>query len=150
MVTVNLQGELIDGSGTPSRELPTHLAIYKLSSDVHGVFHSHSPWSIACASYFDAIPTETFHAKSKLGKIPILSLPNESTQELLGEVETLLTANPGLSAFVQARHGIFSLAKTITLAEHNAELVEETSQVALLTAILSNAMPRHKEESVKE
>jgi ribulose-5-phosphate 4-epimerase/fuculose-1-phosphate aldolase len=36
---------------------------------------------------------------------------------------------------VQARHGIFALAATITLAEHHAELVEETAKIGWLVAL---------------
>ena len=50
-------------------------------------------------------------------------------------VETLLKAHAGLKAFVQAKHGIFSLAPTITLAEHHAELVEETAQIGWLVEL---------------
>ena len=75
LITVTLDGEYVDGGGVPSKELATHLAIYKLRPDVHGVFHSHSPWAIACANFNDTIPTVTLHAKSKRGHIPILRLP---------------------------------------------------------------------------
>ena len=47
LVTVTLDGEIVDGDGMPSQELATHLLIYKLRSDVQGIFHSHSPWTIA-------------------------------------------------------------------------------------------------------
>ena len=47
-------------------------------------------------------------------------------------VENLLTEKPQLGAFVQSGHGIFGLGKDIIQAEHNAELVEETAQIALL------------------
>ena len=93
----------------PSQELATHLAIYKQRPDVQGVFHSHSPWAILCASLGDAIPTVTLHAKSKLGRIPVLRLSDESTQANLSAIEALLTADPNLRVFVQDRHGISAL-----------------------------------------
>jgi ribulose-5-phosphate 4-epimerase/fuculose-1-phosphate aldolase len=50
-------------------------------------------------------------------------------------VATLLEANPDLKAFIQAKHGIFAMARTITLAEHHAELVEETAQIGWLVEL---------------
>ena len=135
LITVTLAGEIVAGDGPPSRELETHLLIYKLRPDVHGVFHCHSPWAILCASLGDTIPTATLHAKTKLGRIPVLKLPGESTPANLPVVEALLRADRNLRAFVQDRHGIFSFANSLELARYNAELVEETAQIAWSMAL---------------
>lgn len=135
LVTVNLNGEIIEGPGKPSREIRTHLAIYRLRPDVHGIFHSHSPWAIAYAEDADEIQPLALHARSKLGIIPVLKVDGHADESVEKAVETLLKANAGLKAFIQAKHGIFGLAQTITLAEHHAELVEETAQVGWLVAL---------------
>jgi len=132
LVTVNLDGEMIDGPGRPSREIKTHLAIYRLRPDVNGIFHSHSPWAIAYAEDADQIQPLALHAQSKLGVIPVLKVDGHADEAVEKAVENLLEAHAGLKAFVQARHGIFGLASTITLAEHHAELVEETAQIGWL------------------
>jgi L-ribulose-5-phosphate 4-epimerase len=132
LVTVNLNGEMIEGPGKPSREIKTHLAIYRLRPDVNGIFHSHSPWAIAYAEDADQIQPLALHAQSKLGVIPILKVDGHADETVEKAVENLLQAHAGLKAFVQARHGIFGLASTITLAEHHAELVEETAQIGWL------------------
>ena len=135
LVTVNLDGEMIKGPGKPSREIRTHLAIYRLRPDVHGIFHSHSPWAIAYAEDADEIQPLALHARSKLGVIPVLKVAGHADEAVEKAVEALLKANAGLKAFVQAKHGIFALAQTITLAEHHAELVEETAQIGWLVAL---------------
>ena len=132
LVTVNLDGEMIDGPGKPSREIRTHLAIYRLRPDVHGIFHSHSPWAIAYAEDADEIHPLALHAQSKLGVIPVLKVDGHADEAVEKAVEALLNAHADLKAFVQAKHGIFGLAPTITLAEHHAELVEETAQIGWL------------------
>ena len=135
LITVTLDGVLVDGDGMPSQELATHLAIYRLRPDVQGVFHSHSPWAIACAKLGDTIPTVTLHAESKLGHIPVLKLSGKTTQANLPAIKALLSADRDLRAFVQDRHGIFSFAGSIELARYNAELVEETAQIAWFMAL---------------
>jgi L-ribulose-5-phosphate 4-epimerase len=132
LVTVNLDGEMIDGPGKPSREIKTHLAIYRLRPDVHGIFHSHSPWAIAYAEEATEIQPLALHAQSKLGVIPILKVEGHADETVEKAVEALLRAHADLKAFVQAKHGIFGLARTITLAEHHAELVEEIAQIGWL------------------
>ena len=135
LVTVNLDGEMIDGPGRPSREIKTHLAIYRLRPDVNGIFHSHSPWAIAYAEDADHLPPLALHAQSKLGVIPVLKVDGHADEAVEKAVEDLLKAHAGLKAFVQAKHGIFGLAPTITLAEHHAELVEETAQIGWLVEL---------------
>lgn len=146
LVTVTLDGEIVDGNGMPSQELAAHLLIYKLRSDVQGVFHIHSPWAIACASLGDTIPTVTLHAKSKLGRIPVLRLTGETPQSILPAVKALLADDLNLQVFVQDRHGIFSFASSIELARYNAELVEETAQIAWSMALSEQlALNRERE-----
>ena len=132
IVMVNLQGEVVGEGGKPSRELITHLCIYTLRPDIHAIFHSHSPWAIAYAEDSHQIPLLTGHSKSKLGPIPIIIEDNQASKDFTDDVKDLLKTNPGLKAFVQKGHGIFSLGTDIIQAEHNAELVEETAQIALL------------------
>jgi L-fuculose-phosphate aldolase/L-ribulose-5-phosphate 4-epimerase len=134
LITVNLAGEQVEGEGDPSRELRTHLAIYNARPDVLGIFHCHSPWAIACAEFDPEIPCVSLHAAAKVGSIPVLKVAGHADQTVKDAVEALLSKTPNLRAFVQARHGIFSLAGSITLAEHTAELVEETAQIAWLIA----------------
>ena len=132
VVMVNMQGEVVWGEGKPSRELRTHLCIYELRPDIGAIFHSHSPWAIAYAEDSHQIPLPTGHSKSKLGPIPVIIEDRQASIDFTNDVKTLLTENPGLKAFVQRGHGIFSLSTDIIQAEHNAELVEETAQIAFL------------------
>lgn len=135
LVTVNLQGKQTAGPGVPSREVYTHLAIYRKRPDVLGIFHCHSPWAIAVAEFNTEIPCVTMHSRAKIDSIPVLDVPGGHADEAVeNAVSRLMDDKPELKAFVQARHGIFSLAKSITIAEHNAELVEETAQIAWLLA----------------
>ncbi|NNK95647.1 MAG: class II aldolase/adducin family protein [Desulfobacterales bacterium] len=134
-VMVTMEGKVIDETGKPSRELLTHLCIYRLRPDVHGIFHTHSPWSIACANDSHEIPLITGHAKAKLGPIPVIRDEDHATRDFVAAVKNLLIEQPQLGAFVQSGHGIFGLGKDISHAEHNAELVEETAQIALLVSL---------------
>jgi len=135
LVTVNLDGEMLDGPGKPSKEIRTHLAIYRHRPDVNGIFHCHSPWAIAYAEDATEIRTLALHARSKLGVIPVLKVDGYADDAVAQAVEALLKVHADLKAFVQKKHGIFGLAQTITQAEHHAELVEETAQIAWLVEL---------------
>ena len=134
-VTVNYQGKVVGEGGKPSRELLTHLCIYQLRPDIGAIFHSHSPWSIAYAEDSQEIPLMTGHSIAKLGPIPVIFEASQASRDFIDVVKELLMENPGLGAFVQKGHGIFSLGVDIIQAEHNAELVEETAQIAFLIGL---------------
>ena len=147
-VMVNMNGDVLEGGGKPSRELLTHLTIYGMRPDIHGIFHTHSPWSIAYAEDASEIPLLTDHSRAKLGPIPVIRVEGHGTEPVARAVEALLQEQPELGAFVQAKHGIFGLGKDIIRAEHNAELVEETAQIALLVSLRRAAL-RGKDTKAK-
>jgi L-ribulose-5-phosphate 4-epimerase len=132
LVAVDFAGRIIEGISKPSRELWTHLEIYRLRADVHGILHSHSPWAIACAELFTELPLHAYHARDKMGGIPILQVEGHADQQVVTGVKALLEKNPNIKAFIQKKHGIFAMAENIVVAEHHAELVEETAQIAWL------------------
>jgi len=132
LVLVDMDGEKMEGNGLPSKELRTHLMLYRTLPDAGGIFHCHSPWAIAVAEIVKEIPLLSFHSKVKLGRIAVVETDGSDEQEMAHAVESLVSQQPELKAFVHRRHGIFAVGRTIALAEHNAELVEETAQIAYL------------------
>jgi L-fuculose-phosphate aldolase len=130
LVTVGLDGEVRRGPGTPSRELPLHLAVYRARPDVGAVIHTHSPYATAWS---------------------FLGAPLEPRTEDLdyygaGPIATAAFAMPGTSALAQsavaalgtsraallARHGVLVAADDLALALAIAEAVEHQAHVAWL------------------
>ena len=125
-------------NGTPSREVLSHLAIYRQRNDVRGIFHSHSPWSVACAQICDELPCVTRHISSKLGCVPVLrSGANPDPAKVASAMGKLIEKKPAIRAFIEAHHGIFSFDTSLKKAFFNAELVEETAQIAMLNRLTS-------------
>ncbi len=135
LITVDMDGTKVDGDGSPSRELKTHLAIYRSRPDIFGIFHCHSPWAIAYAEFDSEIPCLALHAAAKIGTIPVLNISGHADQNVVDAVTQLLAQEKTTKAFVQSRHGIFGLGPSIVSAEHTAELVEETAQIAWLISM---------------
>lgn len=136
VVLVNFKGIPVEGSGKPSREIKTHIEIYRQRPDVTAIFHCHSPWSTACSMTSDAIPPVSLPMEMKLGIIPVLDAgKSHADTEVVMAVKLFLEKNPNIKAFIQRRHGIFSMSSNIIKAEHNAELVEEAAQIAQLIKI---------------
>jgi L-fuculose-phosphate aldolase/L-ribulose-5-phosphate 4-epimerase len=140
IVHTDFDGKVLTGSSEPSREFRTHALIYRMCPNAGAVFHSHSPWSIACAGRLERVPLVSMHMEMKLGGIPVMVSNGHADARMADELAGFLTANPGVKAFIQRRHGIFSMSGDIGDAEMQAELVEECAKIALLE-LMSEGRP---------
>jgi L-fuculose-phosphate aldolase/L-ribulose-5-phosphate 4-epimerase len=135
IVQIDFDGKVLAGASPPSREFRTHALFYRRRPDVGAVFHSHSPWAIACAARFATIPSVSLHMEMKLGAIPVLASEGHADGKMVEELDAFLVANVGVKAFIQRRHGIFSLSSDIEEAEMQAELVEECAKIAVIESM---------------
>ena len=138
-VVTKLDGErLCSTDPKPTREVVLHGMLYTLLPKIGGVMHCHSPWAVAYAYRHDVLPMTTQHVKLKLGHdIPILNIDSPMLlTEHVPLVRVLFEENPKLTAFILRGHGVVAIGKDIIEAEHTAELVEETAQIAFLRELL--------------
>lgn len=135
-VITDFDGNLVEGEGKPTREALLHGLLYRLCPDVNAVVHTHSPYSIAWASTKKALPRTTWHSQLKIcADIPTLDVPAAMVKpEYFSLVEDIYKENPDLPAFLLVDHGLVAVGKDAINAEHTAELIEETAQVAVLKA----------------
>ena len=106
----DFDGNLIEGNGKPTREALLHGYIYKMREDVNAVVHVHAPYAIGWSSSKKDLPRVTWHSQ--------LKMPSD------------------IPAFLLADHGIVAMGKGPLEAEHTAELIEETAQVAILDKLV--------------
>lgn len=134
----DFDGNLIEGNGKPTREALLHGYIYKLRPDVNAVVHVHSPYAIGWSSTKKDLPFVTWHSKLKNPEgFPTLDVHAAMVRpEDVPMVEEMFAKTPGISAFLLADHGVVAMGKDALTAEHTAELVEETAQVAILGKLM--------------
>lgn len=135
----DFDGNLIQGKGKPTREAMLHGYIYKVRPDVNAVVHVHSPYAIGWSSSKQDLPLVTWHAKLKHPcAYPTLDIHAAMVRpEDIPIVEQIFQKEPTLQAFLLADHGVVAMGKNPLDAEHTAELVEETAQVAILDRIVA-------------
>lgn len=139
IVLTDFFGEMINPSeGKPTREVFLHGLLYQLKSDLGAVMHCHSPWSIVWSFREKALPMITYHSQLKFNcEIPVLNIPSPFVRpEDAGMIKALFENNTKLPAFILVGHGVVSLGDDILKAEHTAELVEETAQIAVLSNLM--------------
>lgn len=134
----DFEGNLIEGEGKPTREALLHGYIYKMRPDVNAVVHVHSPYAIGWSSSKKDLPLVTWHSQLKNpSDFPTLDVHAAMVRpEDVPMVEAMFQKTPGLNAFLLADHGVVAMGKDPLAAEHTAELVEETAQVAILNKLM--------------
>ncbi|MCF8131376.1 MAG: class II aldolase/adducin family protein [Deltaproteobacteria bacterium] len=132
------QGLILEGQGKPTKELISHLTIYRVRPEVRGIAHYHPPYATAFAAVRKPLPLLTVQAMRILERVPLVEPVGEGSPQLaeaLGEV----FKEPAVKAALLAEHGIIAVGKDLTQAQNLAELVEESAQVAYLAKGLQHA-----------
>lgn len=135
LLIVDLDGNILQGSAKPSKDMPFHLGIYRHRDDVNGIVHVHSPWATAWAAVNREIPPVTVHAKDKLGSIPVVPVgPNGGNQTPESIID--LFKDPSRLAAILENHGTVGVGKNLLAAQHIVELIEETAHIASVAPII--------------
>ena len=155
IVTVDLDGNVVDGERRPSTDTPTHLALYRAFEDIGGVVHTHSTWGVAWAQAQREIPLlGTTHADLCAFPIPVTRALTEDEIESDYEgatgttlVELISQRGPlQLPCALVRGHAPFCWAKTPAAAVDVAVTLEQVARMALLTTLLApNAPPLQSE-----
>jgi L-ribulose-5-phosphate 4-epimerase len=149
MVVVDLDGDQVEGSGRPSTDTPTHLALYQAFDAIGAVAHTHSTWATAWAQAEREIPIlGTTHADLCPGPIPLTRpLTDEevaedyegSTGRVLVEAVDDRDTDEVPCALVRG-HGPFCWAGDPAAAVETSVILEEVARLALLTSAIDPAV----------
>lgn len=137
-VAMGFDGTLRTEGLKPTREWRLHRFLLQNLPGAGAVVHTHSPWSIAWADSHGEIPCVTHHFELKVKHpVPVLDIPaGVVPEENMPDILALFRAQPELQAFMLRGHGIVAIGKDAVSAEHLAELIEETSQIAVLQSLM--------------
>ena len=127
LVKVTLRGRVI-GGGTPSSELATHLAAYRVRSDLKAVVHGHPPTAVALMTAGVPIPPMTPEHAVLIRTFGVAEFapPGEpgakAVQGLLKRCDLVGVKN----------HGFFSLGADLHEAASRIEIIEESAKIYLV------------------
>lgn len=134
-ICMEYSGKLFPGeAGKPTREWVLHKVLLENIDRCAAVVHTHSPYVIAWADKHEFLPMVTWHSSLKIGcEIPVFDIPSAVVPELEAwKILDQLTSNEKLPAVILKGHGLVALGENAVAAEHLAELLEETAQIAIL------------------
>lgn len=131
LVITDFDGKVVEGDLKPTKESTLHGNLYRKYSNIGGIVHTHSPYSIMCSLKYDEIEAITMHCRLKLNmNIPIVDVATQSvTEEEMEKVYAVMDNNPGIQAFILKGHGIVAMGANAVKAGQIAELIEETAKI---------------------
>lgn len=139
LVTVDLAGEVLEGTTTPSTECPLHLACYREYPEVAGVMHSHPLYASMFAVAHEPVPAVIEEVVVYLGgDVPVGDYRQTGSQELADEVVRHLGDR---SVMLMANHGMVAVGKSVEDALHSTIVAERTAQIAWGARMLGRADP---------
>jgi len=134
IMTIDLQGNIIDGNLKISSETGLHLEIYKLSKKYKAVIHTHSPYATAFAIANLPIESKAYPEMIALyKKVPIVKYGTPSTPQVYADLKNYIN---NYSVVLLQNHGIVSYGETLEEAYYNLEAIESIAKVLLLNKLL--------------
>jgi L-ribulose-5-phosphate 4-epimerase len=146
MVSVDLEGNVVEGRLKPSSDTPTHLELYKAFPEIGGIVHTHSTYATAWAQAGKAIPNiGTTHSDYFSDAIPCTRDMTEAEiggayEKTTGTViaETFHRLNPAhIPGVLVKNHGPFAWGFTAADAVHHAVVLEQVAKMAFVSYSLN-------------
>ncbi|MDK7063753.1 L-ribulose-5-phosphate 4-epimerase [Gardnerella vaginalis] len=129
MIVCDLDGNVVDGSYSPSSDTASHAYIYRNMPEVFGVVHTHSTYATAWAAIGENIPCGlTMMGDEFGGPVPVgpfMLIGSEAIGQ--GVVETL-RKYPKSPAVLMQNHGPFVIGKDAESAVKAASMTEEVAK----------------------
>jgi ribulose-5-phosphate 4-epimerase/fuculose-1-phosphate aldolase len=121
----------------PSKELTTHLAVYRTRESAGAVLHAHSPFATAYACAELPLPLITITAEEMLHEVPLLEYAFPGSEALAAIVARGIAKFPERCAFLMRRHGVLTVGADVRAAYLWADLLESTAKTSLLHSLLA-------------
>jgi L-fuculose-phosphate aldolase len=147
ILTVDLEGRLLQGEGQPTSEIRMHLLAYELRPDVSAVVHAHLPYATACTlAGIDLLEPILPEVVITLGGIPTAAYATPGSPEVPESIRDFL---PDYDAILLSRHGAMTVGQDVTDAYNKMEKLEHTARV-VLAARLQGPLPPLPEAEVEK
>jgi len=141
MVVCDLDGQVVEGSLSPSSDTATHAYVYRHRADVGGVVHTHSPHATAWAAIGQPIPCVlTAMADEFGGEIPVGPFALIGGDEIGRGIVATLDGHRSPAVLMRS-HGVFTVGRTARDAVKAAVMCEDAARTVALARALGAPDP---------
>jgi L-fuculose-phosphate aldolase len=139
VITVDLEGRVLAGEGTPTSEIRMHLLAYELRPEISAVVHAHLPYATACTlagvSLLEPILPEVVIT---LGGIPTAPYATPGSEAVPEAIRDFIRE---YDAILLSRHGAMTVGRDVTDAYNKMEKLEHTARVMLAARLQGAVTP---------
>lgn len=147
LMTVDMKGNIIEGSNKISSETGLHLEAYSLRDDIKAVVHAHSPYATAYAIANKPIETRAYPEMIALfKKVPVIRYGTPSTAEVYSDLKNYIN---DYQILLLENHGIVAFGSDLYEAYFRLESIESIAKVLLLNQLLGGPSNLPDEEVEK-
>ncbi len=134
VLVVDREGAVVDGDGTPSSEMPAHLAIYRARTDVGAVVHTHSVYATALAVAGQDLPVVLDEQVIGLGgAVRVAEFGPSSSEELANNAVAALGDD---QAALLRNHGAIAVGHDLDEAVAVAAFLERVAKIYTIANII--------------
>jgi L-ribulose-5-phosphate 4-epimerase len=146
IVVCDLDGDLVEGSLSPSSDAATHGYVYRALPEVGGVAHTHSRYATAWAIRGEPIPcVMTAMADEFGGEIPIGPFALIGDEAIGRGVVSTLAGHRSPAVLMRA-HGVFTIGADARSAIKAAVMCEDAAHTVYLARSLGDVVPLEQED----
>jgi len=124
LVSVDLDGRILDGSRKPSIETPFHLAVYRTRRDINVVLHTH-PLNVIKYS-FRGKHLVLSGTEGVFSTFPVVRYLRPGSAELAREVSENILRH---DAVILSRHGLVTGGKNVAQAYFLTKIIEMNAEI---------------------
>ncbi|MDP3386856.1 MAG: class II aldolase/adducin family protein [Eubacteriales bacterium] len=129
LVKIRMNGEIVEGSLTPSSEIKMHLRVYRENKQVGSVVHAHPPVATAFAvAGLELQPNLLPEAVILLGTVHVAPYATPGTDEVS---EAIAPYVENSKALLMANHGALTWGKDIYEAFYRMESLEHYARISM-------------------
>lgn len=144
IIEIDLNGNIVHGSGKVSTENKLHLYAYSKRTEINAVVHCHPVYASAFAVYGEGLTKHIFpEVILTMGKIPLCEYATPSTDELTKTLEPHINYS---WAFLLRNHGAVTLGVDLKDAYYKMETLEHTAKIIYLARLLGGEKELHIEK----
>jgi L-fuculose-phosphate aldolase len=139
LIVIDMNGNVVEGNGRPSKEFRFHLGIYKKRKDIRAVIHAHPPYATAFAIANKEIPLKTAPGIAVLKKVPMIDYCPPGSEDLAAKVIACF-GNSKIQVALLKGHGIVAVGKNILDACKITEWTEDAAKEAFLSSLIEDKL----------
>jgi L-fuculose-phosphate aldolase len=133
IIALNADGSVREG-GTPTSELPLHLAAYRVRSDIACVVHTHPTMCVVWSKTGTIFPRDTVGASETLRRCAWTPYYRNGSEELANACAEQFAQ--GVDVVMMERHGLSVIAPDLEDAFLQTDLAEEAARIAYYWSLL--------------